>query len=101
MLDEIKENEVPKVLENQEHQQLPQTPASVRRYTGFSRPHKWFSPSLYYLLMIDSSEPGCCEEVMQVETIKMWEQGMDEEMKSLVIKSTWDLVQFHIGRRKL
>ena len=34
VLDEIKENEVPKVQENQEQQQVPQNPASVRRYTG-------------------------------------------------------------------
>ena len=38
MLDEIKENEVPKVPENQEQQQVPQIPASVRRSTRFSRP---------------------------------------------------------------
>ena len=39
MLDEIKENEVPKVLENKEQQQVPQTPANVRISTRLSRPH--------------------------------------------------------------
>ena len=38
VLDEIKENEVPKVPKNQEQQQVPQTPAIVRRYTKLSRP---------------------------------------------------------------
>ena len=38
VLDEIKENEVPKVLENQEQQDIPQTPPSVRRYIRLSRP---------------------------------------------------------------
>ena len=33
VLDEIKENEVPKALENQEQQQSPQVPANVRKST--------------------------------------------------------------------
>ena len=33
ILDEIKENEVPKVPENQDQQEVAQTPASVRRST--------------------------------------------------------------------
>ena len=76
MLDEIKENEIPKVPENQNVQQqehqVPQTPTSVfrrstmlvRRSTRLSRPPEWYSPSLYYLLLIDSSEPECYEEAM-------------------------------------
>ena len=64
MLDEIKENEVPKAPENQEQQQVPETPATVRKYTRLSRPHEWFSPSLYYLLMTNSGEPECYEEAM-------------------------------------
>ena len=43
--------------------------------------------------MTDSGEPECYEEAMQVETRKKWEQGMDEEMDSLVRKQTWDLVK--------
>jgi hypothetical protein len=39
---------------------------------------------LYYLLLIDSSEPECYEEAMQVATKKKWEKGMKEEMDSLV-----------------
>ena len=57
MLDEIKENEVPKALENQEQQQVPETLATVRKYTRLSRPPEQLSPSFYYLLMIDSGEP--------------------------------------------
>ena len=34
--------------------------------------------------MVDYGEPECYEEAMQVETRKKWEQGMDEEMDSLV-----------------
>ena len=44
--------------------------------------------------MTGSGEPECYEEAMQVETRKKWEQGMNEEMDSLVRNWTWDLVQF-------
>ena len=42
--------------------------------------------------MIDSGEPKSFEEVMKVDTKKKWEQGMKEEMDSLVNNHTWDLV---------
>ena len=35
---------------------------------------------MYYLLMTDSGEQEFYEEVMQVETRKKSEQGMNEEM---------------------
>ena len=73
VLDEIKENEVPKVPKNQEQKQVPQTPANVRRSTRLSRPPERFSPSLYYIFMTDYGEPKCYEEAMQVETRKKWE----------------------------
>ena len=38
---------------------------------------------------------------MQVETRKKWEQGMKEEMDSLVRNQTWDLVEFSTGKRTL
>jgi hypothetical protein len=89
VLDVITEKEIPKVPENknvqQQEQQVPQTPASVvRRSTRLSRPPERYSPSFYYLLLTDSSEPKCYEEAMQVDTKKKWEKGMKEEMDSLV-----------------
>jgi hypothetical protein len=51
--------------------------------------------------LTDSSEPECYEEAMQVDTKKKWEQGMKEEMDSLVNKQTWDLVQLPVGKRTL
>jgi hypothetical protein len=47
---------------------------------------------LYYLLLIDSGESECYEEAMQVDTKNKWEQGMKEEMDSIVNNQTWDLV---------
>ena len=38
---------------------------------------------------------------MQVETKKKWEQGMIEEMDSLVRNQTWDLVKLPTGKRVL
>jgi len=101
VLEEIKENEVPKVPENQEQQQVPENPATVRRSTRLSRLPERYSPSMYYLLMTDSGEPECYEEAMQVETRKKWEQGMNEEMDSLVGNQTWDLVQLPASKRAL
>ena len=101
LFNEIKENEVPNAPENQEQHQVPETPATIRKYTSLSRPPKGFSPSLYYLLMTDSGEPECFEEAMQMETRKKWKQGMNVEMDSLVGNKTWDLVEFPVGKRAL
>ena len=38
---------------------------------------------------------------MQVDTKKKWEQGMEEEMDSLVNNQTQDLVQFPAGKTSL
>ncbi len=38
---------------------------------------------------------------MQVGTKQKWEQGMKEEMESLVKKQTWDLVKLPTGKRAL
>ena len=82
VLNEITENEIPKVPENkndqqqqQQKQKVPQTLASfVRRYTRLSRPLEQYSPSLYYALLTNSGEPEGYEEEMQVETRKKWEK---------------------------
>jgi hypothetical protein len=52
-------------------------------------------------LLSDSGEPKCYEEAIHVDTKKKWEQGMKEEMDSLVNNQTWDLVQFPAGKRAL
>jgi hypothetical protein len=106
VLDEITEKEIPKVLENQnekqqEHQILETPTHVVRRSTRSSRPPERYSPSLYYLLLIDSGELESYEEATQVDTKKKWEQGMKEEMDSLVNNHTWDLVQLPTRKRAL
>ena len=100
MLDEITGKEIPKEPENQnvqqQKQQVPQTLAIVVRIsTTLSIPPERYSPSLYYLLLTDSGELECYEEAMHVDTRNKWEQGMKEEMNSLVNNQTLDLVQLH------
>jgi hypothetical protein len=46
-------------------------------------------------------ELECYEKVMKVNTKNNWEQGMKEEMDSLVNNQTWDLVQFPAGKKSL
>ena len=103
VLDEIRENEIPKAVENrndQQQQEVPQTPTSVvRKSTKLSRPPERYSPSLYHALLTDFGEPEGYEEAIHVETRKKWEEGMKEEMDSLVNNQTWYLVQFPVGRR--
>ena len=48
--------------------------------------------------LIHSFNQNEYEETMQVETRKKWEQGMDEEMDSLVRNQTWDLVKLPVGK---
>jgi hypothetical protein len=103
VLDDIIEEEIPKVRENKnvQHQekQVPQTPAIVfRKSTRLSRPPERYSLSLYYFLLTDSGEPECYEEEMQVDTKNKWEQEMKEEMDSLENNQTWDLVLFLVGK---
>ena len=43
--------------------------------------------------MTHFGEPECYQQAMQVETRRKWEQGMDEEMHSLVRNQNWDLVK--------
>ncbi|KAH9299886.1 hypothetical protein KI387_044109 [Taxus chinensis] len=81
-------------------QQEPQTPI-LRRSSRVRREPKHFSPSLYYLLLTDSEEPGSSDEAMQVNVRKKWEQAMDEEHQALMENQTWDLVKLPKGKRAL
>jgi hypothetical protein len=51
--------------------------------------------------LTDSGEPESYEEEMQVDTKRKWEQGMKEEMDSLLNNQTWYLVQLPVRKRAL
>eukprot|EP00253_Pinus_taeda_P027378 PITA_27378 len=76
----VPENHNDQHLEQQpQQQQAPQTPeGGVRISTRTSKPPERYSPSLYYVLLIDYGELECYEEAVQVETRKKWEQAMKE-----------------------
>jgi len=51
--------------------------------------------------LIDSGEPKCYEEAMQIESRKKWEISMEEKMDSLMHNETWDLVRLPTGKTTL
>jgi len=51
--------------------------------------------------LTDSSEPECCEEAVQVETRKKWEQAMKEEMDFLAHNQTWNLFRLPADKTTL
>ena len=78
MLKDIsKENIASRVQGNPEHlnadpEQIT-PPSKIRRTTRISRLTQRYSPSLYYLLLIDGGEPEYYTETMQVEDSVKWE----------------------------
>ena len=90
---------MPLVPNAQQQQVIPQTLVSVRHYTQLSRPPERFSPSLYSILLIDSSEPKEYKDTIQVDARQQWKLGMKEEMDSLLKNKTWDLVSLPKGKR--
>eukprot|EP00253_Pinus_taeda_P026858 PITA_26858 len=73
-----------------QQQQALQTPESgVRRSTRISRPLERYSPSLYYVLLTDSSDPECYEEAVQnkwVYKLKEEDGGRKRYKARLVVK---------------
>jgi len=71
---ENRSDQQPEQLQQPQKQKEPQTLESgFRISTRISRPPKRYSPSLYYVLLTDSSESECYEEAVHVETRKKWE----------------------------
>ena len=67
MLDDTPKDDVP-TIPHDVQQQIPHTQVNVRWSTRLSRPPKLFSPFLYSILLIDTGEPECYDEVVQVDT---------------------------------
>ena len=70
VLDDTSKDDVPTIPHDvqQQQQQIPPTPVTVRRSTRQTRPPERFSPSLYSILLTDACEPECYDEAMQVDT---------------------------------
>ena len=54
-----------------------------------------------YLLVIDSGEPTCYQEALQLEDSEKWELAMQSEYDSILANKTWDLVELPEGRKAL
>lgn len=79
----------------------PQTPTPEWRNSSITpRPTQRFFHSLYYLLLTDGGESECYE-ALDVDTRTKWEHVKDEEMKSLIINLTWDLIPLPAGKKAL
>jgi hypothetical protein len=57
---------------------------AVRRSTRIIRSPQRFSPSLFYILLTDGSEPETFVEALEVEDSIKWELAMKDEMDSLL-----------------
>ena len=71
---------------NKESQVEPPIPQSkLRQSTRPTRaPKRYSTSSLHYLLLIDSDEPECYEEALQVEAEDKWKLSMDDEIESFM-----------------
>ena len=78
----------------------PGTPA-LRRSSRIPKPIQRYSPSLHYLLLSDSGESECYDQVMQVEDSVKWEFAMKNEMNSLMSNQTWELAELPPGKKSL
>ncbi|KAL5819990.1 hypothetical protein ACOSQ4_023832 [Xanthoceras sorbifolium] len=81
-------------------QEEPSAP-ELRRSSRVPKPIQRYSPSLHYLLLIDSGEPECYDEAMQVEDSVKWESAMRDEMDSLMSNQTWELAELPLGKKAL
>lgn len=63
----------------------------VKRSRRFSQPTQMCSPFLYYLLLTDSGEIECYDEVIQVKYPKQWKYVIDDMMQPLILNQAWDL----------
>ena len=70
---------------------------SIRSIRALNR----YSPSLDYILLIDSGEPESYKKALQDENSNKWELGMKDEMDSLLGNQTWDLTELPKGKKFL
>ena len=67
VLDDTPKDNVPAILHDVQ-QQIQHTTVNVRWSTRQSRPREIFSPSSYFILLTNASEPECYDEAVQVDT---------------------------------
>jgi hypothetical protein len=73
----------------------------LRRTTRVSRPTQRYSPSLCYALFTDAGEPESFQEAVDCFEKSKWLEAMKDEMNSLHLNETWDLVELPKGKKAL
>ena len=80
----------------------PSTPPIIlRKSTRSVRATDRYSPSLDYILLIDSGEPESYKKALQNENSSKWELAMKDEMDSMLGNQTWDLAELPNGKKAL
>jgi len=78
------------------------TPTTAfRRSSKNIKPPRGYSPSLFYILLIDDSEPDTYDKALKVENLTKWELAMKDEMDSLMTNQTWELTELPTGKKAL
>ncbi|KAL8112467.1 hypothetical protein AgCh_019972 [Apium graveolens] len=102
VLEDITETDLTKNSGSSENadDRVPVTPQTeVRKSSRSMRPPQRYSPSAYYMLLIENGEPQCYSEAVQVDDSVQWKSAMDEEMSSLEKNETWPLQSYQQERR--
>ena len=66
---------------------------NMRRSTRVRQPTQRYSPSLYYALFTDAGEPESFHEAVNYSDKAKWLEAMEDEMGSLHLNETWELVE--------
>jgi hypothetical protein len=78
------------------------TPTMVVQRSSINiRPLQRYSPSLFYILLIDGGEPETYDEALKVENSTKWELAMKDEIDSLMTNQTWELTELLVGEKAL
>jgi hypothetical protein len=105
-LDKIPENTIKYGNQEAEETTDPQakqrTPImAVQRSSRNIRPPQRYSPSLFYILLIDGGERETNDEALKVENSTKWELAMKDEIDSLMTDQTWELIKLPVGKKAL
>jgi hypothetical protein len=74
---------------------------AIQRSSRNRRPPQRYSPSLFYILLIDGGERETYDEPLKVENSTKWELAMKDEIDSLMTNQTWELIELPVGKKAL
>lgn len=95
-----------KEIQNEEEvlEEEPRTPPPINLLSipaRERRPPDRYSPSNYYLLLTDGGEPECYAKAVHNGEKRRWRVSMNDEFTSLLLNSTWELVELPRDKKVL